>query len=219
MKRILLFLVTVLIIGAAAAFGVSKRATYTDLTAQEGYLNQLQVAELTKEPAGYACEAMREALPESPVIAKVKVTGGYEPLFGAGRQKAQVVTVYAGQELTAGQELYVCSEAWVISLYGEPKALERNFENIMRTGEEYLIFGSEVLEDFSGDLPAIKLNEVRFISPVFAYKDFEHVILPIGESHTYVPYFGVKDNEFFPQSPETLALWQELKADMLAAYP
>ena len=132
---------------------------------------------------------------------------------------AEVVTVYAGQELTAGQELYVCSEAWVISLYGEPKSLERNFVNIMRTGEEYLIFGSEVLEDLSGDLPAIKLNEVRFISPVFAYKEFAYVILPIGELHTYVPYSGVKDNEFFPQSPETLALWQELKADMLAAYP
>lgn len=219
MKRILIFFATVLAIGAAAAFGMSKRVTYTDIAAQEGYLDQLKVAELTEEPAGYACAAMREALPESSIIVKVEATGEYEPLFGAGRQKVRVVRVYAGEELAMGQELYVCSDSWMISLYGATRSLERGFVNIMRTGEEYLVFGSEVLEDLCDDLPAIKLNQVRFIAPVFAYKDFAHVILPTGESHTYVPYSGVKDNEFFPQSETSLKLWQELKADMLAAYP
>lgn len=218
MKRIL-FALTVIVIGGAAAFGMGKRDTYTDITAEEGYQERLQVAELGEELTAYACEEMRKSLPESPVIAKVEITGGYEPLFGAGRQQAKVLTVYAGEGLAEGQELYVCSDFWTVSMYGEPKTLERNFINIMRTGTAYLIFGEELLEDFPDGLPAVRLCKAGFIAPVFAYGEFPHVILPVGEEHTYVPYSGVKDNEFFPASQEALALWQGLKADMLAAYP
>lgn len=218
MKRILLAL-TVIAIGGAAAFGIGRRGTYTDIAAEEGYQERLQVAELGEELTACACEEMRRSLPESPVIAKVEITGGYEPLFGAGRQKAKVLTVYAGEGLTEGQEVYVCSEFWTVSLYGEPDSLERNFVNIMRTGTEYLVFGEGLLEDLSDDLPAIALCQDGFIAPVFAYEDFPHVILPVGEEHTYVPYSGVKGNEFFPATQEALGLWQGLKADMLAAYP
>lgn len=219
MRKILL-IVTVIVIAAAAAFGRIKRDTYTDITAQEGYAEQLLVAELTEEIAAYSCEEMRKSLPDAPIIAKVRVTGDYEPLFDAGRQKVRIETVYAGGELlTAGQEIYVGSSSWSICLQEELNTLERFFVNFMRMDTEYLVFGDEILEDLAGGLPAIKLCDIGVIVPVFSYEEFSHVILPIGEEHTYVPYSGVKDNEFFPASEESLALWQELKAEMLAAYP
>ncbi len=68
-------------------------------------------------------------------------------------------------------------------------------------------------------MPLSGTGRQKAIGKVAWINSIAHVILPIGELHTYVPYSGVRDNEFFPQSPETLALWQELKADMLAAYP
>ena len=99
--------------------------------------------------------------------------------------------------MAAGEEYYLFSRSWSVSLNGYIDTLERGFVNILKAGEEYLIFASEVLQDLNEDLPAIKLYDEYLINPVFCYEECENVVAPLLGDTLAVSYKDVKDNEFF----------------------
>ena len=68
---------------------IAKRSSYTDISAQSGYIGQLQVAQIPNEIAVEACKKLERALPECPVVLRVKAAGEMEYLFGDGRQKVR----------------------------------------------------------------------------------------------------------------------------------
>lgn len=219
MKLRFLPCLTVCVILAAAVFGGIKRQSYTNLTKEENYLEQLQVAELPEQFAIYSCNELSQALPNSSIILRVSVTGDIEHLFGVSRQKVCVQEVYAGSGLEMGQEIYLFSKHWSLSLDGNPNSIERGFVNIMRVGKEYLVFVSQQAEVLNESIRVYQLYDDSYITPVFCYENQSNVIVsPEGET-TYVPYAQVRSNEFFAQTEAALEAWDKLKSEMLSAYP
>ena len=219
MRRHLLWVLPLCVFLAAMAFGMIKRQTYKDIFEQENYLDQLAVAELPEDFVERQCAILNEKLPQVPVILRVEVKGGIEHLFHVDRQKIIIREVYAGDGLAAGEEYYLYSRSWSVSLNGYIDTLERGFVNILKVGEEYLIFATEVLQDLNEDLPAIKLYDEYLISPVFCYEECENVISPLLGDTLAVSYKDVKDNEFFSASEKGIEMLEEFKGKMLSLYP
>lgn len=219
MRQKILLAFTVCIYIAAMALGIAKRQTYTDFVKQENYLAQLQVAELPERLAENACAAMSRSLPDSAIILRVEVTGEMEHLFHAGRQKAVIREVYAGNELEQGEEIYIISRHWQLVLNGNHDSMERGFVNIMEVGTEYLVFAEAVSKDMETGALTVKLCDDFLIAPVFCYEERQNVIMPTSGDTTGVPYAAVMDNEFFATSEETLQIIETLKSRMLSLYP
>ena len=219
MKRHLLWVLPLCVFLAAMAFGMIKRQTYKDVFEQKNYLDQLTVAELPEDFVERQCAILSERLPQVPVILRVEVEGEIEHLFHVDRQKIIIREVYAGEGLTAGEEYYLFSRSWSVALNEQINSLERGFVNILKVGEEYLIFATEVLQDLNGDLSAIKLYDEYLISPVFCYEECENVVAPLLGETLGVPYKDVKNNEFFAASEKGMKMLKEFKGKMLSLYP
>lgn len=210
---------TLIIITVAAVFGYTNRQSYTDLSKEENYLGRLHVALIGESLATKACQELSQVLPTSPYILRVIVDGDIEHLFGVSRQKVCVQAVYAGTGVSIGQEIYIFADRWRLSFAGTPTSIERGFVNLMKSGHEYLVFASQLVDIESDSLPVYRLCDDTFITPVFCYDNFSNkIVTPMGPS-TYVPYADVKENEFFAASEGALRVWDSLKADMLSAYP
>lgn len=219
MRQKALCFFTICIYIAAMVFGIVKKQTYTNLTKQENYLSQMQVAELSEDSAESQCAILSQKLPDAAIILRVKVTGEIEHLFQVDRQKAVVQEVYAGNELKQGDEVYIFSRHWLLDLYEEPYLLARGFVNIMEVGSEYLVFAEEITEDWEAGIPAVKLYSDFLVAPVFCYEERQNMIIPISDGSTYVSYKDVKDNEFFVTSEKGLQAMNTLKSQMLSLYP
>ena len=102
MKMRILTAATVVILIGAAAFGLVKRQTYTDLCSEENYLDRLYVAEAISPLTENSCSDLEQELPGVPYILRVSPAGEFENLFATSRQKVQVEEVYAGNGLQKG---------------------------------------------------------------------------------------------------------------------
>ena len=127
---------------AAAAWGISAKASYTDWSGEENYLDSFDVAEMLETTCVRACESMRENLDASPVIAQVTFTGDVEHLFHVSRQPVTVSKVFRGEALSEGDEIYLTS-SWRLLVNSSFRAIERGYVNIMKPGAEYLVFITE----------------------------------------------------------------------------
>lgn len=219
MKKHLLWVLPLCLLCGAMIFGIVKRETYIDVLKQENYLDQLLVAEIHEQFAEAQCSNMLQNLPQVPIILRVEAVGEIEHLFHVSRQKIIIREVYAGEGLAAGEEYYLFARAWSVALNEQINSLERGFVNILKVGEEYLIFATEVLQDLNGDLSAIKLYDEYLISPVFCYEECENVISPLLGETLGVPYKDVKNNEFFAASEKGMKMLKEFKGKMLSLYP
>lgn len=218
MRKRVRYILTVCIILGAAIFGMIKRQSYTDITAEENYLESINVAVLQEELALSSCEEMENVLPGVPMILRVEVTGDIEHLFKVSRQKVRIEQVYKGEGLQGGKEIYVHSDHWQMSLTNEPKSIERGFVNILKPGKEYLLFLSNQSEDLYNELPVYKLYDETLIAPVFCYEEVENVPIEASGEHTYIPYAEVKENEFFGETETAIKAWERLKESMFAMY-
>lgn len=216
----LLLILTLCAFLAAMTFGIVKRQTYKDTLKQEDYLDQLLVGALWEEYLEHQCTNIQQSLPDAPIILRVEAVGEIEHLFGVDRQRVMIREIYAGEGLTAGEEVYLFSGKWQLSLDGYYDSLERGYVNILEVGTEYLVFAEEVLKDLRGDLSAIRMHDQEIlISPVFCYEECQNVIVPVIGDTTFVPYKDVKNNEFFVTSEKVLEMMEELKSKMLSLYP
>ena len=213
--------VTMGIVAVLAVFGMVKRTTYTNLTQEENYLDQLVVAEIPDQYAISSCEELEKVLPECEIILRVKVLGELEHEFYNDKQLVLIQEVYAGEELEAGQEIYLCSDHWLLSAdsNGSIATLERGFVNILKEGDEYLVFAEKQMEDLYSTTPVYKLYDETNIVPVFCYENRTNTILPISEENSYVSYKDVRDNEFFAVTENGMRTWENLKVEMLSKYP
>lgn len=190
-----------------------------DLSGQENYLAQIQVAELPENIAEKEYTDISQSLPNSAIILRIEVSGEIEHLFGVDRQKAVIREVYAGNELEKDEEIYIFSRHWQLILNGDIDSIERGFVNIMKVGAEYLVFAEAVSEDAKTGVLAVKLYDDFIVAPVFCYDNHQNVIMPISDNGTYVSYKDVMDNEFFVTSEEALKIMERLKSQMLSLYP
>lgn len=216
--------ITAIIVAAvfcfSAIFGMVKRTTYTDITAQANYMDALQTAVLPEEMAVSCCEDMPKMLLDAPLVIKAKALGQVEQLFHNTRQKIQVEKVFKGSGIQEGSEVYVFSQEWSVSLSIEPASIECGFVDIMGEGEEYLIFLSGRTLNSKEGVPMYEIFWETAVTPVFCYKDREEKAVKYDpkNDHTYVPYREVKGNEFFCDSENGFKAWRELKKKMLREY-
>lgn len=111
------------------------------------------------------------------------------------------------------------SNHWSLSLDGNPNSIERGFVNIMRVGNEYLVFVSQQVDVLNESIPVYQLYDDSYITPVFCYENQSNIIVSPGGDTTYVPYTKVRNNEFFAETETALDAWEKLKSEMLLAYP
>ena len=226
LKQIWFPALVILALIVAALTGLICRQTYTDVTAEENYTDNVLVAEMPGALCENACALGREFYPTAPVILRVRAVGEIEDYYGVSQQKVQIREIFGGTGLSVGDEIYLTCEGrgWCVLAEGRerPLTLERFFVNFLQVGEDYLVFLKDDRVEAFEDVPVyfLLLHESRVcVSPVFCYTDRENVVVPTSGDTTYVPYYLVRDNEFFVDTEEGLAAWQELKAELLARYP
>ena len=217
----LLFLAAVVGFGV---HGIQMRQTYTDITAQPQYQDTFTVGEIPEEACFHACQLMPQDLPSFPIIARVTPTSPQVPQFYVSKQKFQVLEVFAGDQLTVGEEIWLLAELWAALPQPQGRYLQTGFVNYPQPGRDYLVFLSREVEVVDGfpELPTYLLggDPRHVITPIFCYEEPETSIIIEQEGfRTYVSYAEVKSNEFFATTPATMDAMVELKHTMLEQYP
>lgn len=218
--RICTFLTVVAVI-ILGTIGLLYRDTYTDVVASPNYLNTLMVAEIPGNLVNQECANLRQELQKCPIILRVTPSGEMEHMFGISRQKVIIQEVYSGEDIQAGEEIYLTSSRWRLCVEDTIRSIERGFVNILKNEKEYLVFCEErIALPYEVNIPIYRLaNEEALIAPVFCYSEVESVIIPVNEGEaTYVHYSQVQENEFFVTTKEGLEIWENLKEQMLGAY-
>ncbi len=224
LKKYLFIIILAVVLLAAAIFGLILRKTYTDVTAEENYLDNCLVAELPGGMCITACEKMKEALPSAPLIVRVCTMSELDNHFGTSQQRAIVLEVYAGNKLSPGDEVFLTYSSWGVftNQKNQPPILQRGFVNVLSVGREYLVFlKDEDVKEYEKTPVYFLYDKVQEspIAPVFCYEDRENKIAPTNGDSTYVDYALVRDNEFFAADEEGLEAWKSLKAEMMNKYP
>lgn len=212
---------------AAAIYGGYTRTTLTDYTAKRNW-REFQVA-VMPEVGLNMVENMRKYLPSAPYILRVEVLGDLELANSTGQQKVRAVQVYAGDGLEVGQEFYLYSDAWNVSVMEHYSSLERGSINVLEIGREYLVFLNGEIDTLDAPIPVYRCMEgvrlsddswVDFMSPVFCYDHIENVpVVYTGDWESGVTYTQGRDNEFFGATDKLLEAWEQMKEEFLQMYP
>lgn len=219
MKARYWYIIAMIIVIVISIWGINKKQSYTDITKNEKYLDELYVAELPENIAEATCTEMKNKLPSAENIVRITPIEDVEFLFLLGRQKVRIEEVYQGDVLKTGDEIYLYSDHWCMSLVGEYASVSRGFINVMDTDREYLAFMAGQLEDLNTEIPVYQLYDDFVIAPVFCYEEIENIAVETEGNTTYVPYSLVKENEFFGETDDVIEQWEELKRKMVQAYP
>lgn len=212
-------IITTFVFCTLCVFGLVHKTTYSDITSEPNYMDSLMVAEIPESFAVAECERLLADLPNSQYIFRVKVVEGFELYCGQGRQLMRVEDVFEGDGVTPGDCIYVTSDRWVIFWDNEVgTSMEHGFVNTMEVGGSYLIFCAESVDALDKKIPVYRTSKSFTITPIFSYKDSENVIVPPGGESTYIPYFQVKNNEFFACTDVALTAWENLKSTLIEKY-
>lgn len=213
---------------AAAVYGGYIRTTLTDYT-EEGNWEEYQVAPMPEAAGMEKVRTMHEYLPSAPYILRVEVLGDLELANGTGQQKVRAVQVYAGDGLEVGQEFYLYSDAWNVSVMEHYSSLERGSINVLEIGREYLVFLNGEIDTLDAPIPVYRCMEgvrlsddswVDFMSPVFCYDHIENVpVVYTGDWESGVTYTQGRDNEFFGATDKLIEAWEQMKEEFLQRYP
>lgn len=204
--------------GISAILGVSKKASYTDITSKANYMDRFYVAEIPTSLAVDDCQILKERLPESPFIIKVTPKAQPENFFSGRRQKVTVEKVYSGNRLNVGDDIYITSNHWKI--YPGEKTLDTGFVNPMKQGSLYLVFLSEsVISPDDPSIPAFRLQSGNHIDALFYCDSCDNLTYPVSGDTTYLPYTKVKNNEFFAVDQKGVDAFLTLKKDMFKLFP
>lgn len=227
MKAKWMLLPVVALTVATAIYGGYTRTTLTDYTAKRNW-GEFQVA-VMPEIGLNMVENMRRYLPSAPYILRVEVLGDLELANGTGQQKVKTVQVYAGDSLEVGQEFYLYSDAWNVSVMEHYSSLERGSINVLEIGREYLVFLNGEIDTLDSPIPVYRCMEgvrlsddswVDFMSPVFCYDHIENVpVVYTGDWESGVTYTQGRDNEFFGATDKLIEAWEQMKEEFLRMYP
>ncbi len=201
----------------AAAFGIFMKENYTNVTEQENWQQNFNVAQLPEELAASEAETLPEILAGQPFILRVSPLEEREYIFNGSRQKVEIRQVYSGEGVDAGDEIFLISQGWSLT-FSQPQSIECNFVHPMVPGKEYLVFLSGKAKNLDGADNIYRVYDESFISPVFSYDTYENVGAPVKGESTYVPYESVKNNEFFGCTEKTLESMEALKKMVLGMY-
>ncbi len=200
-------------------YGAKYRSTYTDITQEEDFWDDMYIAEC----AGFEgiLRRMEGNLKNATHILRITPVSDMWYEHGNGHQIIKILQVFQGEDLQVGQEIIVTNPITNrLSLYNKrEQTIEQLFVNKLVIGKEYLLFCAGSVQMPESPETTVYLLSKDGISQVFCYDDVENVILPVDPNYTYVPYASVKNNEFFAADQETLDIWEEIKQAAIAQYP
>lgn len=202
---------------AVVCFGIYERRTYTDITGDPSYLDNMQASERSEDGTLQDCAEMKELLPLAPVVIKVTVLGEAEHFARTSRQLVRVEDIYKGEGIQKGEDVYITSASWRIAFVGGEPSLERGFINLLEVGDEYLVFIGREADGLGERRPVYEVYEGTGITPVFALREHENAVYEVGVPKC-VPYHDVRNNEFFAETQTAVDAFLELKAEMFALY-
>ena len=174
------------------------------------------VAQFPEGMIDHMIEFLSGELPESPYIIRCTVLEGQEPAFGGVRVKVKVNKVYQGDDIKENDEIYVVNDAWQLYPENGKMYIEFKFHNIMKPGEEYLIFLCEhldITEEKYGDTYSM---EGYIMTPMFLCEDRINVV--VDTTSAYVSYEEVKNNDVYFSNQEDLDKYLDFKKAMLEKY-
>lgn len=229
MYKVFSIVVTILVL-AAAAFGIVRKSSYTDITADDSYLEECMVGEFPESIAALSSDNMRQNLGNSPYILRVTPVGGLENDFHISQQKVTVKEVFKGDDISEGDEFYLYYKSWFVGVNpnDDPSPyISRGYVNIMQKGKDYLVFLTEKIEQYRSATPVYKVadgGDFLIYAPVFCYDDMENIVsdnfyIKHSVPSTFVPYREVKGNEIFAASEGSRQIMENLKKEMINRYP
>ena len=225
-KDFLFFIGFVLIL---VLFGLYEKQFHRDVLGdsenpiEDGVFDDFLVGVLSEDYAKILTENMKEVLPYSPNILKIRVLS--EPEFEAFFYgfDVRVEKVFAGDEFYAGEKFFLTDLSWITffddSFYEEgAKTMNMGFSNLLFKDKEYLVFLDNKKDTIDGrnlgTLPGYS------ISPVFSYeetKSYPHESVISGSNVAY--YSDLKNSEFFCSTQKAVDYVYELKRYLLELYP
>jgi hypothetical protein len=216
MKYRFIVVSTVILIVGFGMFGRIKLSTYTNVTADFDFTNEFSVAEIPASFAIQDCKDLKETLPESSIILKVTPVQSPEFFFKGWQQKVRVESIFSGEGLTEGSEIYITFDRWKVHVAS--KEMDLSFVNYMKNGADYLIFLDRSIGYTKDGTEIFQLPQDHVIAPVFGYATYDNVIYPVTGESTYVPYSAVSENEFFAVDTEGMEAFLELKNYFMQIY-
>ena len=198
-------------------WGVGKKKSYTDITHEEYYYDNVYVAELPEMLCKTECEKMFDELEKCSIILRVRPINEPEHLFKVDRQLVNIVASYKG-ELTSEETVYLYTPKWNVITFGDIKSLELSFVNILSEEHDYLVFCDNIMDQTQTDIPIVEICSRYLIVPAFCYDEIVNVVSDtIGDS-TYVKYNDVRENEFFATSEAGMNEFLSLKHHLIEKY-
>lgn len=217
--------------------GIAFRATYTDITAKEGWTDHAYVAEVEETVARNLMKGMDEELAlyfqsggtqeafdgdemnHSRTIIRVTCAGQIEYTFHGARQLFKIDEVKEGDQALTGQKVYLTFNGWRFDMFDGHPVMSRGMINVPREGEAYLALcaGEPVCLPWEKEnIPMYSLLSTT-VAPLFAYgeKSDAYVTVEAGSESTYVPYGPLRDNEYFGASPEAIRALKEWKRSVM----
>ncbi len=206
--------------GILLLVGVGYRQTITEYTKKDYCEQYFQPAEIPENFAISSAEEMKETLPESEIILKVRATGEKQYLYSIFQQGAEVETVYKGSEELENQHIWLARYSWQVYFEGDQRYADTGFVNYMQEGKEYLVFldGKMDASVVKTAYPVYDVAENCLITPIFCLEDGENVVVAPGEDNSYVDYSLVSNNEFFACTQAGMDALEELKEYFLSRY-
>ncbi|MDD4368973.1 MAG: hypothetical protein PHP39_08560 [Oscillospiraceae bacterium] len=201
----------------AAGIGLLQRRTYTDISRNQNPTETMQVAMWLDEISPDHMEFLKENLPDSPIILRVKGTGKIAYHYFQNLQQATIQEVYKGSDLSVGEDIYLANGSRCY-LFSKNQA-NCGFVNDCQAGQDYLVFLQEKILTPQKEAYPVYTVMPYVIEPIFNYSDIQNKVVSVSLDQILVPYAEVADNEFFAGSESGLAHWLALKRQMLQLYP
>lgn len=221
MKSRVITVAVLIVFLAAGVFGIVKRQTYTDITSESNYLDNLNVALIREKSVLSCCDLLYKEIKKLPIVLKVECVEEREYVFSAGHQKVRVKEIFKGKELVKEEEVYLYSGRWGFVFDTQPISAQVCYQELMQPGEEYLVcLTGNTVKIYGEDAIAYEVYGDLLLQPIFLYGEREHVPVELSESadNTYVPYLNVKGNEMFSDTVAGYKAWLELKEKLFEIY-
>ncbi len=94
---------------AITVFGMYEKRTYTDVSQDLSYLDDIHVAQLPENLCLSEAEYMSISLPAVPIIIRASALDNVEHIGGTSRQLVKVEEIYKGVDIKAEQDVYIIS--------------------------------------------------------------------------------------------------------------
>ena len=225
MKKLSLYAVpAILLCCACLIIGLYSKTSYADFNEESNPMERFTVGLLSEEMCDGQIDLMRNTLDDSKYIVAAKITGGFRFLPSCTTQSVEIVKVFKGDSLSAGNTIDIVFSQEIFwdetSAASDTAYINMGFANQLKTGETYLLFLDREIETFDNTRLFIRADEY-LLMPAFSY-DHEKIGWARNESEdtdTYESrYIAVSELDYFLSSEKSAEDLKAFRKEILNKY-